>query len=79
MRNAEKYHAILTADMKKVNRMTRDGGRHSLPWKVWNEHNPNNLIYPNSGYVIHHKDENPFNNKPDNLQKMIDSEHKKFV
>lgn len=63
---------------KKRKRKTRDGGRDSIGWKVWNKHNPDDPILPDTGYVIHHKDEDPFNNDISNLQKMTDIEHKKY-
>lgn len=58
-------------------RKTRDSGRHSKAWKVWNENNPQNPILPDTGFVIHHEDENPWNNHISNLKKITDIEHKK--
>ncbi len=59
-------------------RKVRDGGRHSEGWKVWNKHHPEDPILADTGYVIHHKDHNPFNNSPHNLQKMTHSEHSRY-
>lgn len=46
--------------------------------KVWNKLYPDDLIKPGDGYVIHHKDENHYNDTPCNLQKMTSKEHKKL-
>lgn len=53
-------------------------GRFSEYYRIWNETHPNDLIIPNTGFIIHHIDENPNNNDPYNLQKMTDIEHKKL-
>lgn len=52
-------------------------GRYSKYWLIWNTYNPDDLILPNTGFVIHHKDGNPNHNEIENLQKMGDVEHKK--
>jgi ribosomal protein S24E len=52
-------------------------GRHSAYYKIWNDHNPDDLM-PDKGFVIHHKDGNPNNNEISNLQKMTDVDHKKL-
>jgi len=54
------------------------GGAESIYHRVWNENNPNDMIIPNTGYVIHHIDFIPENNDILNLQKMTDTEHKKL-
>ena len=56
-------------------RKTREYGRHSEGWKVWNGYHPDDPILPDTGYVIHHKDHDHFNNSPDNLQKMTAFAH----
>jgi len=43
--------------------------------KAWNSFYPDDLIERNSGWVIHHIDENPDNNAKENLQKMTPREH----
>ncbi len=53
------------------------GGAGSNTWKVWNEYHPDDPIIPGDGCVIHHEDENPWNDSPNNLQKMTDVQHKK--
>jgi hypothetical protein len=63
--------------MRKVKR-TSVRGSTSEYHKVWNKFHPDDLIVPGDGCVIHHKDEDPNNNSPDNLQKMTDVEHKKY-
>lgn len=75
--------AILTADcMKrtKFHKVKRKEiqGSSSVYHKIWNEHHPNDLIIPKTGFVIHHIDGNHNNNSPDNLLKMTDIEHKKY-
>ena len=65
-------------ETKQSKRSSRDGGRFSKYWKVWNANNLEDLILPNTGCVIHHKDGNPYNNEIQNLQKMTDTEHKKW-
>lgn len=44
-------------------------------YKIWNKYNPNDKINKKDGFVIHHIDENPSNNKIDNLCKLSISEH----
>ncbi len=56
-------------------RKGRNDGRHSKGWEVWNTTHPEDLILPGTGYIIHHKDHDHFNNSPNNLQKMTNSEH----
>lgn len=63
---------------------SRKGTGKGLPYKylakhhrIWNENNPNDKISTGDGCIIHHKDENPKNNSPDNLLKMTDIEHRK--
>jgi hypothetical protein len=46
--------------------------------EIWNKHNPYDLIVIGDGYVIHHKDENPANDSPNNLQKMTKTDHNKY-
>jgi hypothetical protein len=42
---------------------------------LWNEYYSDNKIMKGDGHVIHHIDENPLNNKKENLIKMTRSEH----
>lgn len=44
---------------------------------LWNSLHPEDPM-PEKGYVIHHKDENPENNDPDNLEKIKREEHSKL-
>lgn len=46
--------------------------------RIWNYANPNDPICVNDGYVIHHKDKNPGNDNPNNLQKMLFGEHSRL-
>ena len=55
-----------------------DGKQQDLSWKVWNEHNPNNPIVRNSGYLIHHINENHEDNRIENLQKITHGEHSRL-
>jgi hypothetical protein len=52
-------------------------GNYSAYHRIWNEMHPEDPIISGDGNVIHHIDENPNNNSPDNLLKMTDVEHKK--
>jgi hypothetical protein len=74
-RQIKKPDLIFTSNYKTKRKGTQ--GRYSKYYKIWNEYHPDDPIIPNTGYVIHHIDENPNNNNPDNLQKMTDREHKK--
>ncbi len=42
---------------------------------VWNMHHPDDSVVKGDGYHIHHKDENPLNDHPDNLQKITHGTH----
>lgn len=42
--------------------------------KVWNKAHPDDPM-PQKGFVIHHKDGDPDNNEPDNLEKMEKRKH----
>lgn len=42
---------------------------------IWNSYHPEDKIFKNSGYAIHHIDENPLNNDISNLKKMTRGEH----
>jgi hypothetical protein len=58
----------------------KDGRRyhHKLGWYshiVWNFYNSHDLKVKGDGQVIHHKDEDPGNEKIENLQKMKNGEH----
>ena len=46
--------------------------------KIWNENNPDNMIKPGDGNVIHHVDGNYGNNDIYNLKKMTLSNHVKL-
>ena len=63
---------------RKIIKRIGTQGRYSIYYKVWNEYHPNDIIIPRTGYVIHHIDENPNNNNPENLLKMTDSDHKRY-
>ncbi len=54
--------------------------RHQLEasWKIWNKYHADDPILHGTGYVIHHKDHNHFNNAPDNLEKMTVSAHARY-
>ena len=43
--------------------------------KVWNKHNPDNIIVKYDGNVVHHKDGDSMNNDVSNLEKMTKGEH----
>lgn len=45
---------------------------------VWNIYNPHNPIIKNSGYCIHHINGDKLDDRIDNLQKMLHSEHAKL-
>jgi len=45
---------------------------------IWNWYHPEDLIIIGIGFVIHHVNKNPLDNRIENLQKMTDSEHKKL-
>jgi len=66
--------------IRERRKIKRNGllGRYSEYWYIWNLHNPNDKILPDTGYIIHHKDKNPNNHEISNLQKMKDVEHKKL-
>jgi hypothetical protein len=68
--------ASIFKEMGKIKRVGTQG-RHSEYHRIWNETHPDDLIIAGDGNVIHHIDENPNNNSPDNLLKMTDVEHKK--
>ena len=55
-----------------------DYAKYRKHWIVWNKNNPNNLIVIGNGNVIHHIDENPNNNLPENLMKITHGEHTTF-
>ena len=63
-------------------RKSLDGRRHYYyskePWLVWNEHNQEDPIFHDTGYVIHHKDHDHSNNSPHNLEKMTVSAHNSY-
>ncbi len=44
-------------------------------WKVWNKHNPYNMIEQYDGNVVHHIDEDRTNNHISNLQLMTRARH----
>ena len=43
---------------------------------VWNENHPDDPV--KEGEVVHHKDNNPTNDHPDNLEKMTRAQHMSF-
>lgn len=55
-------------------KVTVNGVRMWRSHYVWNFHNPHDHVMP--GEVIHHKDENEENDAPENLQKMLDADHR---
>jgi hypothetical protein len=69
--------AYIFTEMGKIKRKGTQG-HFSEYHRIWNGAHPNDLIVAGDGNVIHHIDENPNNNSPDNLLKMTDVEHKKY-
>ena len=56
--------------------MTEEKRPHpDVYWAIWNDANPDDPIREHDGCVIHHKDEDPWNNAISNLQKMTKGEH----
>ena len=51
------------------------GGIVNRPHTIWNKHHPESPIIPGDGNVIHHKDENHYNDDPNNLEKIPQSKH----
>lgn len=42
---------------------------------VWNTYNPNDRITKNSGYIVHHINEDKLDDRIENLQKMLNGDH----
>lgn len=57
-------------------RVTVNGKRMLRSHAVWNENHPDDPVKP--GEVVHHKDENKWNDSPGNLEKMSQAGHKSF-
>lgn len=54
---------------------TIDGKWADISNYYWNLYNPGDKIIHGDGFVIHHKDEDHFNNSKDNLRKMTRIDH----
>lgn len=52
-----------------------EGGLDKRAHAIWNKYHSDNPIEPNDGFVIHHKDEDHFNDSPENLMKMTRPAH----
>ena len=46
-----------------------------LAHAVWNVNNPSDIILPHSGYIIHHINKEPSDDRIENLMKMLAGEH----
>lgn len=49
-----------------------------LSHDIWNYYNPNDRIKPKDGFVIHHINGDAGDDRIENLQKVIDSKHRKM-
>jgi len=52
-----------------------DYAKYREHWIVWNKNHPDDPIVIGDRNVIHHRNENPNNNSPENLIKMTHGEH----
>jgi len=57
---------------------TINGHRHDISWYYWNFYNPDYKIVYKDGNVIHHINENHWDNSKENLIKMTKPEHTKL-
>lgn len=71
--NGKRYHL----SHGRWERQTKEG-HIPLANDVWNYYHLEDLIVLGNGFVIHHINKNPLDNRIENLQKMGDSEHKKM-
>ena len=65
--------------MKRYNSRKRLNGKNVRNAHViWNEHNPENPIRPGDGCVIHHVDGDKKHDSIENLEKLLDADHRRL-